>query len=148
MVGIALIQGAPTLISVILLWSSGNDASKVAKYTKFDQSFTGKKKNRNSLSKEEREMLNKEILEHVDHHFKTEKDNLSFNSVKEAFPGRIHSSGTVNRLLKKERPIIFAHIKDTQKRGRKADAQQEKNKIKFSIPNPLRYFTKKERISH
>ena len=51
LVGIALIQGAPTLISVILLWSSGNDASKVAKYTKFDQSFTGKKKKRNSLSR-------------------------------------------------------------------------------------------------
>ena len=125
-VGIGLFQGSPTLISIILLWSSGNDASKVAKYTKFDKSFTGRKKKRESLSKEQREELYKQVLEHVDYQYSVNPGELSFNSIKEAFSDRIRSSQAISRLLQKERPLIYASIKENSKgkRGRKS-----KNKI-------------------
>lgn len=128
-IAIGLFQGSPTLISIILLWSSGNDASKVAKYQKFDKAFTGKKKSRDSMSKEEREALYKQILEHVDYHYQANKEALSMNSIKEAFNGRVKSSATVSRLLNKERPLVYAYIKDNVKAGRKQKGQTTKGQI-------------------
>lgn len=112
----AVVTLTPTILSTMLMFSSASEVSKISKNPKLDKAFKRTKSNRFSLSKEEREKLNIQILEHVDYN----GDSIeSFNSIQEIFQDRVKGKGYVQRLLKKERPLLFEKIKSKQKKGRK-----------------------------
>ena len=112
----AVVTLTPTILSTMLMFSSASEVSKISKNPKLDKAFKRSKSNRFSLSKEEREKLNIQILEHVDYN----GDSIeSFNSIQEIFQDRVKGKGYVQRLLKKERPLLFEKIKSKQKKGRK-----------------------------
>jgi hypothetical protein len=113
-----LVIGIPSVLSTVLMFVSSNDASKVPKNKKLDKAFTGNKKPgaKFSMSKEDRENLNKQILEHVDHH----STNIgSFREIQSVFQDRVKNSSTISALLKRERPILYQDIRTKQKAGRK-----------------------------
>jgi hypothetical protein len=129
---LSVVMGTPTLLSTLLMYFSANEVSKIPKNTKLDKAFRGKKNQRFSMSKEERELLYKQILEHVDHN----SDSIeSFRGVQEVFQDRCKSSFVISNLLKKERPLLYERIKKKQPKGRKSEnekkAQEKKEESKF-----------------
>lgn len=124
-----LVTVVPTVLSTMLMYYSANEVSKIPKNTKLDRPFNkGKKTQRFSMSKEDRKILNTQILEHVDHHGGSIE---SFRSIQEVFQDRCKSSAYISNLLKKERPILYENIKTKQKKGRKPESEKQKEETNF-----------------
>jgi hypothetical protein len=124
-----LVTIVPTVLSTMLMYYSANEVSKIPKNTKLDRPFKkGKKGQRFSMSKEERKILNTQILEHADH----QGDSIeSFRSIQEVFQDRCKGSGYISNLLRKERPILYEKIKTKQKKGRKTESEKQKESKSF-----------------